>query len=123
MPRPWLGIAIKSREYKSKCLCLQRMIDTRRWEGLIVREYSINESCHALLHILSEPHRDRALLVASVNQRSNAAILKFMITFQKLFELLQFYSKPTINFAVLVYYKAVDLTKPCPNCDDQQFQS
>ena len=32
--------------------------------------------------------------------------------------MLQFNSKPTINFAVLVYYKAVELTKPCPNSDD-----
>ena len=87
---------------------------TRRWEGLIDRAHSINESYDALMHILSEPHRDRTLLVASVNRRLNAAILKFMIPFRKLFEVLQFNSKPTINFAVLVYYKAVELTKPCP---------
>ena len=54
---------------------------TRRWEGLIDRAHSINESYDALMHILSEPHRDRALLVASVNRRLNTAILKFMVPF------------------------------------------
>jgi len=78
----------------------------------------LNESYDALMHILSEPHRDRALLVASVNRRLNAAVLKFMEPFRKLFEVLQFNSKPTINFAVLVYYKAAELTELCPNNDD-----
>ena len=90
----------------------------RRWEGLIDRAHSINESYDALMHILSEQHRDRALLVASVNRRLKTAISKFMIPLRKLFEVLQFKSKPTINFAVLVYYEAVELTKPCPNSDD-----
>ena len=70
------------------------------------------------MHILSERHRDRTLLVASVNRRLNVAILKFIILFRKLFEVLQFNSKATINFTFLVYYKAVELTKPCPNRDD-----
>ena len=96
---------------------------TRRWEGLIDRAHSINESNDSLMHILSGPHRDRALLVASINRRLNAALLKFTISFRKLFEVLQFNSKPTINFAVLVYYKAVELTKTCPNRDDPKLQS
>ena len=36
-----------------------------------------------------------------------------MQPFRKLFEILQFNSKPTINFAVLTYYKAAALAKPC----------
>ena len=36
-----------------------------------------------------------------------------MQPFRKLFEVLQFNSKPTINFAVLTYYKAAALAKPC----------
>ena len=36
-----------------------------------------------------------------------------MQPFRKLFEVLQFNSKPTINFAVLTYYKADALAKPC----------
>ena len=36
-----------------------------------------------------------------------------MQPFRKLFEVLQFNSKPTINFAVLTYYTAAALAKPC----------
>ena len=57
---------------------------TRRWEGLIDRAHSINESYDALMHILSKPHRDRALLEASVNRRLNTAILKFIDTVSKI---------------------------------------
>ena len=77
------------------------------------RAHSINESYDTLVRILCEPHRDRALLIASVNRTLNADILQFMQPFRKLFEVLQFNSKPTINFAVLTYYKAAALAKPC----------
>ena len=36
-----------------------------------------------------------------------------MQPFSKLFEVVQFNSKPTINFAVLTYYKATELAKRC----------
>ena len=66
------------------------------------------------MRILSDPHRNRALLIASVNRNLNSEILKFMQPFCKLFEVLQFNSKPTINFAILTYYKAAELAKRCP---------
>ena len=66
------------------------------------------------MRILFEPHRDRALLIVSVNRNLNLEILKFMQPFGKLFEVLQFNSKSTINFAVLTYYKAAELAKRCP---------
>ena len=87
---------------------------TRRWTGLIERGHSINVSDETLMKILSESQRDRALLIASVNRSLNSEILKFMQPFSKLFEVLQFDSKPTINFAVLTYYKAAALAKRCP---------
>ena len=87
---------------------------TRRFTGLIERAHSINVSYETLIRILFEPHRDRALLIASVNRHLNSEILKFMQPFSKLFEILQFDSKPTINFAVLTYYKAAELAKKCP---------
>ena len=86
---------------------------TRRWEGLIDRAHFINESYDMLTRILSDPHRDRAMLVTSVSRRLNAEILMFMRRFGKLFQVLQFNSKPTINFAVLTYYKAFELAQPC----------
>ena len=64
-----------------------------------------------LMRILSEPHRDRTLLIASVNRNLNSEILKFMQPLSELFEVLQFNSKPRINFAVLTYYKAAELAK------------
>ena len=63
---------------------------------------------------LSEQHRDCALLIAAVNRNLNSNILKFMQPFSKLFEFLQFNSKPTINFAVLTYYKPAEPAKRCP---------
>jgi len=66
------------------------------------------------MRILSEPHRDRAMLIASVNRKLNADLLSFMEPFGKLFQVLQFNSKPTINFAVLTYYKAISLAQPLP---------
>ena len=75
---------------------------TWRWEGLIDRAHSIKESYEDLVRILSEPHRDRAILIASVNRKLNAEILDFMEPFRKLFETLQNNTKPTINFAVLI---------------------
>ena len=92
---------------------LKKSSTTRRWEGLIDRAHSRNESYNTLVRILSGPHRDRALLIASVNRTLNADILQFMQPFRKLFEVLQFNSKPTINFAVLTYYKAAALAKLC----------
>ena len=86
---------------------------TRRWEGLIDRAHSINESYDMLIRILSEPHTDRAILVTSVSRRLNAEILIFLRPFGKLFHVLQFNSKPTINFAVLIYYKAFELAQQC----------
>ena len=74
---------------------------TRRWEGLIDRAHSFNETYDMLIRILSEPHRDRAMLVISVSRRLNAKILMFLRPFSKLFQVLQFNSKPIINFAVL----------------------
>jgi len=67
------------------------------------------------MRILSEPHRDRAMLIASVNRKLNADLLSFMEPFGKLFQVLQFSSKPTINFAVLTYYKAISLAQPLPD--------
>ena len=87
---------------------------TRRWTGLIERAHSINVSYETLMRILSEPHRDRALLIASVNRNLNSEILQFMQPFSKLFEILEFNSKPTINFAVFTYYKTAELAKRCP---------
>ena len=101
MHQLWQSTAIKPRDYKNNCLCLERA-------------HSINMSCETLMRILSEPQRDRALLIASVNRNLNSEILKFMQPFSKLFEVLQFNSKPTINFAVLTYYKAAELAKRCP---------
>ena len=37
----------------------------------------------------------------------------FLRSIGKLFQILQFNSKPTINFAVLTYYKAFELGQPC----------
>ena len=54
---------------------------------------------------------DRALLITLVNRNLNSEILKFMQPFSKLFEVLQFNSKRTINFAVFTYYEAA---KRCP---------
>ena len=88
---------------------------TRRWEGLIDRAHSIKESYEDLVRILSEPHRDRAMLIASVNRKLNAQILDFMEPFRKLFETLQHNTKPTINFAVLTYYKAMALSQRSTN--------
>ena len=51
---------------------------TRGWERLIDRAHSINESYDMLIRILSEPHRDRAMLVTSVSRRLNAEILMFL---------------------------------------------
>ena len=87
---------------------------TRRWTGLIERAHSINVRYETLMKILSELHRDRALLIASINRNLNSKILIFMQPFSKLFEVLQFNLKPTINFAVLTYYKAAELAKRCP---------
>ena len=86
---------------------------TRQWKGLIDRAHSINESCNMSIRILSEPHRDRAMLVTSVSRRLSAEILMFLRPFGKLFQVLQFNSKPTINFSVLTYYKAFELAQPC----------
>ena len=88
---------------------------TRRWEGLIDRAHSIKESYEDLVRILSEPHRDRAMLIGSVNRKLNAEILNFMEPFRKLFETLQYNTKPTINFAVLTYYKAMVLSQRSTN--------
>ena len=88
---------------------------TRRWEELIDRAHSIKESYEDLVRILSEPHRDRAMLIASVNRKLNAEILDFMEPFRKLFETLQHNTKPTINFAVLTYYKATALSQRSTN--------
>ena len=66
-----------------------------------------------LIRILSEPYRDGAMLVISLSRRLNAEILMFLRPFGKLFQILQFSSKPTINFAVLTYYKAFELAQPC----------
>ena len=95
---------------------IKKASSTRRWTGLIERAHSINVSYETLMRILSEPHRDRALLIASVNRNLNSEIQKFMQPFSKLFKVLQFNSKPTINFSVLIYeyYKAVELAKRCP---------
>ena len=87
---------------------------TGRWTDLIERAHLINVNYETLMRILSEPHRDSALLIASVNRNLNLEVLKFMQPFSKLFEVLQFNSKPTINFAVLTYYKAAELAKRCP---------
>ena len=87
---------------------------TRRLTGLIERAHSNNVSYESLIRILSEPQRDRAVLIASVNQNLNSEIIQFMQPFSKLFEILQFNSKPTINFAVLTYYKTAELAKRCP---------
>ena len=88
---------------------------TRRWEGLIDRAHSIKESYEDLVLILSEPHRDRAMLIAWVNRQLNAEILNYMEPFRKLFETLQYNTKPTINFAVLTYYKAMVLSQRSTN--------
>lgn len=80
---------------------LKKGSSTRRWQGYIDRAYSINESYEALVRILSEPHRDRMQLIASVNRRMNAEILQFMKPFGDIFDVMQFNSKPTIGYAVL----------------------
>ena len=85
---------------------------TRRWQGLCDRAHSINESYDTFMRILAEPHRDRAILVASVNRRLNENLLGFLKPFGNLFKALQFNSKPTIQYVVLTYYKAVDLAQP-----------
>ena len=95
-------------------MSIKKGSSTRRWTGLIERAHSINVSYETLMRILSEPHRDHALLIALVNQNLNSEILKFMQPFSKLFEVLQLNSKPTINFVVLTYYKAAELAKRCP---------
>ena len=92
---------------------IKKRFSTRRWTGLIERAHLNNVSYESLIKILSEPHRDRALLIASVNRNLNSEILQFMQPFSKLFEILQFNSKPTINFAVLTYYKTAELAKRC----------
>ena len=56
------------------------------------------------------------MLIASVNRKLNADLLSFIQQpFGKLFQVLQFNSKPTINFAVLTYYKAISLVQPLPD--------
>ena len=93
---------------------IKKRSSTGRWTSLIERAHSINVSYQTLMRNLSEPHRDRALLIAAVNRNLSSEILKFMQPFSKLFEVLQFNSKPTINFAVLTYYKAAEPAKRCP---------
>ena len=84
---------------------------SRRWQGLIDQTHTIKESYEDLVRILSGPHRDRAMLIVSVNCKLNAEILDFMEPFRKLFETLQYNAKPTINCAVLTYYKAMALSQ------------
>ena len=95
-------------------MSIKKGYSTKRWTGLIERAHSINVSYKTLMRIFSEPHRDRALLIALLNQNLNFEILKFMQPFSKLFEVLQFNSKRTIKFAVLTYCKAAKLSKRCP---------
>jgi hypothetical protein len=62
--------------------------------------------------VLAEPHRDKAHLVTAVSRTINSTILYFMEPYRKIFEVLQYAEKPTINFAVLCYYKAIALAAP-----------
>ena len=77
---------------------------------LIDRTHSINESYDMLIRNLSEPHRDRAMLVTSVTRRLNTEILMFLRLFGKLFQVLLFNSKPTLNFAMIHTTKRLNLT-------------
>jgi len=47
-----------------------------------------NDSYDTLARILSEPHRDRAMLIASVNRGLNAETLMFMRQSSKLYQVL-----------------------------------
>ena len=69
-------------------MSIKKGFTTRRWEGLIDRAHSINESYDVLIRILSEPHRDRAIPVTSVSRRLNAENLMFLRPFGKLFQIL-----------------------------------
>ena len=60
---------------------IKKRSSTRRWTGLIERAHSINVSYETLMRIFSEPLRDCALLIASVNRNLNSEILKFMQPF------------------------------------------
>lgn len=64
----------------------------KRWQGLIDRARSIDASYDCLLRILSEPHRDRLMLITSIDRKLNYDVLTFMDPFGKLFRYINIFS-------------------------------